>query len=184
MHAHKLPLPFKTPFNLQRSDQALGVGFVSASVLIFAYYFTWTLLLVRALRPSPAKWPSKRNGCAHLGAFLPPHTRPLARPLHAPRIAHRAHPPHPAPLPRCASNAQPFLPPASPLRLLFPLSREWAVWIPATACAGAITVAGLYVAYTLLTAKAKAPPAAAAAAGAAPASAAPARLASAKKAKQ
>jgi hypothetical protein len=55
---------------------------------------------------------------------------------------------------------QPFLPAASPVRALFPLSREWAVWLPATAIAGAVTLGGLYVALTLLTARA---PAAAAA---------------------
>ena len=76
---------------------------------------------------------------------------------------------------------QPFLPADSPLRALFPLSREWAVWIPAVAIAGAVTVAGLYVAFTLLTATAKAPRAAPAAAAAAPPAKAAGRAASASK---
>jgi hypothetical protein len=55
------------------------------------------------------------------------------------------------------------------------------VWIPATAIAGAVTLGGLYVAITLLTASAKAPTAAATAVS----SAAPAKgRGSARKAKQ
>ena len=41
---------------------------------------------------------------------------------------------------------------SSPLRGLFPLDKEYAVTLPALAIAGAVTLGGLYIAFTFLAA--------------------------------
>lgn len=134
----------------------VGTLFVTVAITVFVYYTTWVIVLVR-LQP--------HNFLGRARSDLCPRTASLNR------------------IP-CPSQYQPFLASDHALQHFF-LDRKWAMLLPAGALAGAVAVAGLFIASVLCAGKKKAPaaPAAEAAATKRKTAAATPRPASAKKTK-
>lgn len=153
------------------TDQLVGTVFVTAAMVVFAYYTTWVVVTVRVERMLADDESHCLEACGSgrgVGAWM-----------RARRVWRCAHPRASPPPPR-----QPLLGPKHFLQPFF-LDRKLALVIPAAILAGVVAFAGLFIGYTLLKAGSKpAPsPVAAAAEGAAEGAAAGAKKAKATKRK-
>ncbi|KAL7342135.1 hypothetical protein BJY59DRAFT_584830 [Rhodotorula toruloides] len=113
------------------SDRTVGGVGLLCSISFFLYYTLWTLLSVRRLRRCLEGDALLTLLCSHASLSCPSYVLPCF-----PAIRN--------------GSSQPFLPPSSPLLILFPLSREWAIRLPALILLFGLCFVGMVTGFVLI----------------------------------